>query len=62
MTRTDKHTNRRRGDGGTASEGLEAGVNDIPGLLVHLDLQLHDISTCRSAHQARSNSGIVLVE
>lgn len=47
---TGKHTYRRRGYGGSTSECLEASVDDIPRLLIHLDLQLHDIATRWSAN------------
>src|SRR5208337_2838867 len=43
---------RRRGDGRTAAEGLELGVFDDVGFAVDLDLQLHDVAALGRADQA----------
>src|SRR3954447_2556382 len=53
---------RRRSDRGAATEGLELGVLDDAGILVHLDLQLHDVAALGRAHQASADFGAVLVE
>lgn len=45
----------------TASESLENGLLDDT-VVVDLDLQLHDIATCRSAHETSSDIEILLVE
>lgn len=55
-------TNGGRGDGGSATEGLEAGVDDLPRFIVDLDLELHHISAGRSPDEARPHRRIALVK
>lgn len=45
----------------TASESLENGLLDDT-VVVDLDLQLHDVAACRSAHETSSDIEILLVE
>jgi hypothetical protein len=52
----------RGSDGGAASEGLEAGVDDLAGALVDADLHLHDVAAGRRADQPGADVGVVLVE
>ena len=48
--------------GGAAAERLEAGVDDLAGVLVDADLQLHDVAAGRRADQPGADVGIILVE
>nr|GMC75696.1 hypothetical protein Iba_chr03dCG7390 [Ipomoea batatas] len=57
-----KRTYRRGGDSGTTAEGLEAGVNDLPTLIIDLNLKLHHVTAGRGADQPSADGGVVLVE
>ena len=48
--------------GGAAAERLEAGVDDLAGVLVDADLQLHDVAAGRRADHAGADVVGVLVE
>jgi hypothetical protein len=48
--------------GGAAAKSLEAGVDDLAGVLVDADLQLHDVAAGRRANQPSADVGVVLVE
>ena len=61
-TRNEKlRTYRGRSDGGTTAKGLEAGVDDLSGV-VDLDLELHDVATGGGTDEAGADVGLVLVE
>nr|GMC69867.1 hypothetical protein M513_09137 [Ipomoea batatas] len=57
-----KRTYRGGGDCGTTAEGLEAGVNDLPTLIIDLNLKLHHVAAGRGADQPSADGGVVLVE
>lgn len=48
--------------GGAAAKSLEAGVDDLAGVLVDADLQLHDVAAGRRADQPSTDVGVLLVE
>lgn len=52
---------RARRNGATAPKRLEARVHNVA-LFIYLDLQLHNISTCRSANDASTNVQIRLIK
>ncbi|GMT23679.1 hypothetical protein PFISCL1PPCAC_14976, partial [Pristionchus fissidentatus] len=52
---------RGRGDSRSTSEGLELGINDLS-IVVHLNLELHDISAGGSSDNSSSDVRIILVQ
>src|ERR1700730_1244921 len=52
---------RRRGDGGTAAEGLELGFFNDVGLAVHFDLEFHDVAAFWRANQTGAYVGAALI-
>lgn len=49
-------------NGRAAAEGLKDGLVDLAGLLIDLDLQLHDVTTSGRAHEAGANIFVFFVE
>lgn len=51
-----------KSDSGATTKGLEASINDLNGLLIDLDLQLHHITARGTSDESCTDTGIVLVE